>query len=156
MAKLALLVFRSHSSIHRATHGTDGTTSHPTKQPKDGCQVVGYQGERGMYRTTVLDLFSVFLLMFPKIMTSLPLPYPSPTSGRGNGQYPSPACGRGWPSGRKRVCASRKTMSRIMKTLISQKMRGGSRRRALGTFTSSYYFLRPSKCPSPSSCLGAG
>jgi len=29
---------------------TDGATSHPTKQPKDGCQVVGYvqQVERGI------------------------------------------------------------------------------------------------------------
>src|SRR5450759_5048153 len=25
------------------SHSTDKTTSHPTKQPKDGCQVVGYK-----------------------------------------------------------------------------------------------------------------
>ncbi len=47
------------------------------------------------------------LLMFPKIMTNLPLPYPSPTSGRGSRKIPSPACGRGWPSGRERVCTLR-------------------------------------------------
>ena len=31
--------------IDRTTDETTGeTTSHPTKQPKDGCQVVGYDG----------------------------------------------------------------------------------------------------------------
>jgi hypothetical protein len=38
-------------SIHRATRGTGGTTSHSTRSPKDGNQVAGYQDEREMYRT---------------------------------------------------------------------------------------------------------
>ena len=29
------------------SHSTDETTSHPTKQPKDGCQVVGYKTASG-------------------------------------------------------------------------------------------------------------
>jgi len=29
------------------SHSTDETTSHPTKQPEDGCQVVGYKLPKG-------------------------------------------------------------------------------------------------------------
>src|SRR5665647_3731362 len=28
------------------SHSTDETTSHPTQQPKDGCQVVGYRASK--------------------------------------------------------------------------------------------------------------
>ena len=42
-------------SIHRAAHGTDETTSHSTRSPKNGNQVAGYQGERK--RGEPFDLF---------------------------------------------------------------------------------------------------
>ena len=54
-------VSRSHPSIHRATRGTDETTSHSTRPSKDDVQVAGYRGEREIYRTTVLDLICVSL-----------------------------------------------------------------------------------------------
>src|SRR5450759_5326725 len=39
-------------SIHRATRGTGGTSSHSTRLPNNSSQVAGYQDERKMYRTT--------------------------------------------------------------------------------------------------------
>ncbi len=44
-------------SIHLAAHGTDETTSHSTRSPKNGNQVAGYQGERK--RGEAFDLFKL-------------------------------------------------------------------------------------------------